>query len=219
MHMHKAIIHTAVGVAAAVAVATVAAGCGGTSQPGGQPGAQPTTTVSDTGSPTGTEEHNQADVTFAQNMIPHHQQAVEMSELAESRASDPQVKNLAGKIKAAQAPEIEQMTTWLNDWGEPVPSTSTAGHGMHGGTHRASPSAEMPGMMTDQDMAALEQASGNEFEKMFLEMMIRHHQGAVQMADTEIDEGQNPGAKGLAEKIKADQNAEIAQMQNLLKGK
>ncbi|MER6591360.1 DUF305 domain-containing protein [Micromonospora purpureochromogenes] len=212
MHVNRPIVRTAGVFVAAVAAVAFAGGCSGS-------GATETTAATATGSPTATADHNQADVTFAQNMIMHHRQAVQMAELAETRASDPQVKTLATRIKAAQAPEIQQMTTWLNQWGAPVPSPSPNGHGMHGGTPSASPGSASPGMMTDQDMAALENATGNEFDKMFLQMMISHHQGAVQEATTEIEQGQNRDAKSLAEKIKSDQTAEISQMQNLLKGK
>jgi uncharacterized protein (DUF305 family) len=214
MHVNRPIVHaTGLAVAALSAVA-LAAGCGGTSHGGGHTGDQ-SATAGATGSPSATAAHNQADIAFAQGMIPHHQQAVEMAELAETRASDPQVKALAAKIKTAQAPEIEEMTTWLTNWGAPMPSPSVGGHDMHGN----GPGSAMPGMMTEQDMAALEKATGGEFDRMFLEMMIRHHQGAVQMATTELEQGQNPAAKGLAEKIKADQTTEIGQMQSLLSGR
>ncbi|MEO3743019.1 DUF305 domain-containing protein [Plantactinospora sp. B5E13] len=204
MRINRTIIRSVVLTAAAIGAVTVTAACGGDGHGSGHTAEQPATATS---APVSTAGHNQADIAFAQGMVPHHQQAVQMAEMAESRASDPQVKSLASKIRTAQQPEIDQMTAWLREWGAATASASAGGHGMHGG---------MPGMMTDQDMAAMERANGDEFDRMFLEMMIRHHQGAVQMASTEAQQGQNPAARSLAEKIKADQTAEISQMQSLL---
>jgi len=199
-------IHRLAGVAAAAVTAAVfATGCGGSdSSHDGQSGnhASPTAGASH---PAG--HHNDADIAFVHGMIPHHQQAVEMAAMAAKKAGSAEVKALAAKIEQAQAPEIEQMTTWLTDWGVPAPSGSSGGHEMHGG---------MPGMMTDKDMKALMASSGAEFDQMFLEMMIRHHEGAVEMAKTEQQQGQNADAKALAKKIEADQLAEIKAMQTLL---
>jgi len=128
-----------------------------------------------------------------------------MAQLAEQRASNAQVKQLATRIKQAQDPEIATMSGWLRQWGQPVPSPGMD-HGDHGG----------PGMMSDQEMSDLESASGTDFDRMFLQMMIRHHQGAVEMANTEQQQGQNPQAKQLAAKIASDQTAEINEMQDLL---
>lgn len=211
MHINRPIFRTAGVLVTAATALTLAAGCGDNPDQGAHTPGHPA--ASAPGSPTAAAAHNQADVTFAQGMIPHHQQAVEMSGLAESRAADPQVKALATKIKSAQAPEIQQMTAWLSQWGAPTGSSTAAGHEAHGG------SDGIPGMMTGQDMADLGRASGNEFDRMFLEMMIRHHQGAVQMATTEREQGQDPAAKRLAEQIVADQTTEIGQMQDLLKGR
>ena len=151
------------------------------------------------------DRHNPADVTFAQSMIPHHQQAIAMADLASARASNAQVKELAAKIKAAQGPEIETMTGWLKTWGEPT-AMPTMGHDM----------GSMPGMMSDQDMNQLMGMSGHDFDRQFLTMMIRHHRGAVQMAQTEQSDDDNADAKALSAKIVADQTAEITQMQDLL---
>jgi uncharacterized protein (DUF305 family) len=153
-------------------------------------------------------DFNQADVTFAQEMIPHHQQAIEMAQLALDRAEDPEVKDLAALIEAAQDPEIQTMTEWLESWGEDVP-----GDGMD---HGDMSGEDMPGMMTDEEMADLEAAGGAEFDQMFLTMMIEHHGGALEMAVTEQADGQNAAAVALAEKIEADQTAEIATMEDLL---
>jgi uncharacterized protein (DUF305 family) len=154
---------------------------------------------------------NNADAMFAQMMIPHHQQAVEMADLAQTRASDPQVKALAAQIKTAQAPEIATMTKWLAAWGQPtaMPSGNDMG-GMPGMSHG------MPGIMSDADMAKLKASSGKEFDKQFLQMMIEHHKGAIQMARDEQASGANPDAKALAARIIATQQAEIDTMQKLL---
>jgi uncharacterized protein (DUF305 family) len=213
MRVDRSASRTAAGIVAALALVALAAGCGDhATNDGGHTSGSPAAG----GSPS-TAVYNQADVAFAQGMIPHHQQAVQMAELAPSRANDPQVKDLAAKIEAAQAPEIEQLTTWLTEWGVPLSSASDDGPDAHGGAHGSS-AAGMPGMMTDQDMTALEAASGDQFDRMFLEMMIRHHEGAVEMAATEQQQGQNPAAKALAQKINADQTVEIGQMRSLLDG-
>ena len=156
-------------------------------------------------------EFNDADVSFATEMIPHHQQAVEMAEMAADRAQSPEVRQLAQDIEAAQGPEIQTMTKWLEDWGQEAPSGSMDHGDMgHGG------SQEMPGMMNETEMTQLEQSDGSAFDQMFLEMMIEHHQGAIEMTRTEQANGQNPDAVALAEQVKTDQEAEIAKMQQLL---
>ena len=151
-------------------------------------------------------KHNDADVEFAQGMIPHHQQAVEMSDMVLQRGSAAEVKDLATKIKAAQAPEIETMRDWLRSWDEKEEAQADHGGGHDSGT----------GMMSDDEMADLEKAPGPELDRMFLEMMIRHHEGAIEMARTELDEGQYADAKKLAQQIVDTQQAEIDTMQGLL---
>jgi len=167
----------------------------------------------------GADSHNEADVTFAQQMIPHHQQAIEMADLAESRAESQEVKELAADIKAAQGPEIETLTGWLEDWDEEVPDADMSDmSGMdHSGMDMSSDgSSGMTGMMSEEDMTALEAASGADFDQMWLTMMIEHHQGAIEMAQTEQTEGEFDAAVELAEEIESAQTAEIAMMQDLL---
>ncbi|MEV1167536.1 DUF305 domain-containing protein [Nonomuraea sp. NPDC049784] len=147
-------------------------------------------------------EFNDADVRFAQMMIAHHQQAIQMAELASTRASNTEVKDLAGKIEASQQPEIETMQGWLEAWGKPMP-TGDMGH-------------EMPGGMSDADVKKLEKAQGAASDKQFLKMMIIHHKGAITMARTERKRGENPQAKQLAEKIITGQQAEVEQMRKML---
>ena len=166
---------------------------------------------------TSTAQFNDADVQFAQGMIPHHQQAVEMSQMAATHADSPEVKKLASDIEAAQGPEINTMTQWLMDWGKDVPSPSGSDMGgmdMGDGSHMDT--ADMPGMMSADDMHQLGQAHGSNWDRMFLTMMIRHHQGAIEMARTEQADGQNPDAVALAKKIEDAQSAEIATMKNML---
>ena len=148
-------------------------------------------------------QHNDADVAFAQQMIPHHAQAVAMAELAEGRTSNPVVLDLAKRIKAAQDPEIELMTGWLKAWGADVPAGDHGGHGADG-------------MMSADEMTALEGAKDADFDGRFAEMMIRHHQGAITTAETELAEGTDPAAKELARRVIDAQRAEISELQALL---
>jgi uncharacterized protein (DUF305 family) len=151
---------------------------------------------------------NDADVMFAQMMIPHHQEAVEMAAMADGRAASAKVKDLAAKIEAAQQPEIDTMTGWLTAWGKaPMPD-------MSGGMDHGA----MPGDMSDADMAALHDAKGAAFDKQFLTMMVKHHEGAIEMAQEQVAKGSNPEAKTLAAKIVTDQQAEIATMKQILAG-
>lgn len=147
---------------------------------------------------------NDADVTFAQGMIPHHSQAIAMAALAADRTENPAILDLASRIQGAQDPEIEMMRGWLESWGHDEMASD-----MEGMDH------DMSGMMSDDDMAALEAASGAEFDRLFAEMMIEHHQGAIDMAQTVIDDGADPDVRTLAEAIIAAQSAEIAEMQDL----
>jgi uncharacterized protein (DUF305 family) len=159
-------------------------------------------------------DFNKADVTFAQSMIPHHQQAVQMSKMARAHASTTQLKVLAAKIEVAQGPEIDTMSGWLKGWGKKVPSGSMGGMGHGMGSMDA---GDMPGMMSDADMNSLDSAHGSGFDRMWVTMMIKHHTGAIAMAKTEQSKGQNGDAVALAKKIAADQTAEIAVMRTMLK--
>ncbi|GIH62966.1 DUF305 domain-containing protein [Microbispora siamensis] len=150
-------------------------------------------------------DHNDQDVMFARMMIPHHRQAVEMGRLAEGRAADPRVARLARRIEAAQALEIRTMSGWLTAWGEPAPGESP------GPAHHA-----MPGMMSPEDMRRLERLSGRAFDRAFLTMMIRHHEGAVAMARDELRSGVYEPARRMAASIVSSQSAEIREMRSLL---
>jgi uncharacterized protein (DUF305 family) len=160
-----------------------------------------------------TEEHNAADVSFAQGMIPHHRQAVEMAQLAAERASSPEVTDLATRIDQAQQPEIDTLTGWLESWGEQVPEDED-GEEMAGMDHDGHDMSG--GMAGEQGMTELENASGEEFDAIFLELMIEHHEGAVSTAETERAEGAYAPATEMAEDIVTSQSAEIDEMNALL---
>ncbi|SDH71411.1 DUF305 domain-containing protein [Nonomuraea jiangxiensis] len=185
---------------------TVAAGalalltaCGGaTTEQQGMSGGNATATTSAPATPA----FNDADVRFAQMMIPHHEQAAQMADLAPSRAHDPEIKELAAKIKASQGQEIQTMKGWLAQWGKPVPSGGM-GH-------------EMPGMVSEKDMKQLAAAKGPRFDKLFTQRMIAHHKGAIEMARHEQADGSNPQARELAKSIESTQQAEVARLQKIL---
>lgn len=209
--------------AAAATAALVLGGCTGT---GGETQASAVTSTppAATSSTADAQAHNDADVAFATGMIPHHQQAIEMSDmLLAKQGIDPRVVSLANDIKAAQGPEIEQMQGWLTQWGAattPSPSESMPGHDMPG--HDMSGGSDMTGtsgghgMMSQADMTALQNANGAEASRLFLTQMIEHHNGAITMAQTEIDGGQFPAAVQMARSIVTSQQQEITTMQGIL---
>lgn len=165
----------------------------------------------DSASTSGNTAHNSADVAFSTNMIPHHAQAVEMADMALTQATNADIKTLATAIKGAQAPEIATMSGWLKGWGKPVPTTGHGMSGMHGGGSNGM------GMMSDDEMTALGKATGAEFDRMWVDMMTRHHRGAIEMAGTELKDGQDPASKALATMIIAAQTKEVATMTALAK--
>jgi uncharacterized protein (DUF305 family) len=158
------------------------------------------------------EIKNEDDVMFASMMIPHHAQAVSMADMALKKATNPKVKALASKIKEAQGPEIERMAGWLTSWGAPVPHAGEGSEmsGMEGMGDQTG------GMMSAKEISNLNQATGAAFDRMWLQMMVKHHQGAVVMAKTAVDQGTNPEAKKLAKSIIDGQSAEIAEMKSIL---
>jgi uncharacterized protein (DUF305 family) len=200
------------------------------------------TTAGTSTSATATDAHDQVDVTFAQRMIPHHQQAIQMSDMMLGKQGiDPRVVTLANQIKAAQDPEIAQMQTWLTQWGLPTmpmmpgtempgmsgaPSESGSPHHSDTPSQSAMPSQGgmpgmdgmdgMSGMMSEEDMTALNNAQGVEASKLFLTQMIQHHQGAITMAQNEIKSGQYPATVALARSIVTSQQQEITTMQGIL---
>jgi uncharacterized protein (DUF305 family) len=187
-HVYRTTAASAVLLAAAFGVT----GCGSDTSPSTPP------------STSAAASFNDADATFALQMVPHHQQAVEMSDLALRKATNAAVKNLATAIKTAQGPEIKQLSGWLTTWGKPVPTP-----GEHSGH-------AMAGMMSTEEMSDLSEASGAMFDRMWTQMMIKHHQGAVAMAETEQSTGKDPAAIALAKKIQTAQTTEIATLTQLL---
>lgn len=147
-------------------------------------------------------DHNSADAMFAQMMTPHHEQAVQMSDIMLAKKNlDPRVTELAQDIKAAQGPEIKKMNDWLQTWGEPM---------------KMSGSHEMDGMMTPEDLSNLEATQGTEASRLFLTQMIAHHEGAITMAEDEVANGSNPAAVELAKDVVSSQGTEIQAMKTLL---
>lgn len=189
---------TAATAALALTAALVLAGCSAGNDDGSMPGM-------DHGASEQAADVNDADVMFASMMIVHHEQAIEMSDIVLAKEGvAPEVVELAEQIKAAQGPEIEQLQGWLEDWG-----VNPEEHQMGGMDHG-------DGMMTEDDLAALESADGPEASQLFLEQMIVHHEGAVEMAQTQVDDGSNPDAVELAQNIIDAQTTEIQEMQDLL---
>lgn len=191
---------------ATIAIAAIlASACGGSDATAtvDEPGAAPPIAF------TSDDSFGQADVAFAQGMIPHHSQAIEMATLALDRSTNPAVVDLATRIQAAQDPEIEQMRDWLDRRGEaPMPEE------MDGMDH-----SSMTGMMTDAEMTALSGAAGPDFDALFVDLMVRHHEGAITMAENVLHEGSDPAIRALAEAIIAAQAGEIAEMQSFELGR
>lgn len=157
-------------------------------------------------------EFNATDVAFAQGMIPHHAQAIEMADMALEISTNPDVTVLAEQIKAAQGPEIDQMTTWLTDWDQTVPDPDAP---MDENMDSAG-GMMMTGMMSEADMARMGNATGTDFDRMFLEMMILHHEGAIEMAEQELADGKYQPTKDLAQAVITGQQAEIEEMNALI---
>ncbi len=159
-------------------------------------------------SSTGEVTLNAADVEFAQGMIAHHEQAIEMAEIALDPATgaSAEVVDLATRIQAAQDPEVELMTSWLTAAGESVAMDTSDGHDM----------SSMDGMMTADQMDEMAAMTGADFDQMWLEMMIAHHEGAISQSETVKADGSNADVLLLADQIITAQQAEIAEMQALL---
>ncbi len=208
-------------VGAAIGLALVA--CSTAREPAGprlvQPGApgQPTRELSaDEARPTGSTPVTQADIHFMQGMIAHHGQALRLSAMVPERAERGDVRLLAQRIERSQGDEIALMERWLRERGEEVPDVSR-------GYRLPSESMPlmMPGMLTDQEIAELEGASGEEFDRLFLVYMIRHHEGALTMV-RELFESRGAGQEGqifeFATDVDSDQRIEIARMVRMLTG-
>jgi uncharacterized protein (DUF305 family) len=153
-------------------------------------------------------EHNDDDVMFAQMMIPHHEQAVQMSEILLGKDLVPEeVRDLAERVMDTQEPEMEQMRAMLAAWEAPAtPDAAAAEHGGHGS-----------GMVDEQGMNWLREAEeGPEAARLYLEQMTQHHEGAIDMAREQVEKGSNPQAVELAREIVEAQETEIAEMEQML---
>lgn len=199
--------------AGAAAALVIAAGCSSGGSGPEQSGPPTSTTAT---AQAAADDHNDADVMFASHMIPHHEQAVGMSDVVLAKGGiDPRVTDLAADIKAAQAPEIKQMQDWLDQWGNP-PMPPMATEGGHGGHDMEGMSGDGMGMMSDEEMTALKNANGVEAGRLFLTGMITHHEGAIAMAQTEIEDGKFAAAVELARAIVKTQQQEIDTMKGIL---
>ena len=188
---------------AAALLAVASAACGGTAQ-------VTTTPAPQHADPTGGHPWTEADVRFMSNMIGHHAQAIEMARLAPTHGASPAVQTLAARVIGAQEDEIATMQQWLRDRGQRVPEPH-AGHHGHGGM--------MPGMLTPEQMAQLNAARGEEFDRLFLTFMIQHHRGAVRMVSElfgSYGAGQDETVFKFASDVNVDQETEIARMQRML---
>jgi uncharacterized protein (DUF305 family) len=197
--------------AGAVAVLVVSAACvkvdTGREDPAGQ---TTSATASTTMPPAGTEAHNNADVWFVRNMIPHHQQSIEMSDiLLAKQGIDPRVTELANNIKAAESPEIQQMQDWLKQWGKPMPAITP-------GDMQGPAQGGVIGQLSERELNALSEAEGADASRLFLTQMIAHHEGALSVAQTEIEEGQYPPAVVMARSIASTQQQEIDTIKGIL---
>ncbi|MGW4233445.1 DUF305 domain-containing protein [Streptomyces sp. NPDC004980] len=207
MNRKRSTIRRIAAVAAVSAAALVMTACGADGDDGNSSAGHGShRAAASSSAPQG--QHNAADVAFAKGMIPHHRQAVEMAGLAPERARSAEVRKLAADIEEAQDPEITLLSGWLTTWGEEVPAEGAMDHTTH----------DMGGMMTDEEMTELADASGKAFDTAFMEMMIKHHEGAVEMAKTEQADGAYGPARKTAEEIITSQSSEIEQMNKLLGG-
>ena len=192
-------------LALAGALLLTACGGGGEDQPAAHESAAGSGTSTEHGggsasTGTGTGNDADADVDFLTGMKPHHEQAVEMSDLVLAADPPAPVAELARQVRAAQAPEIEQMEQMLDDLDQDV--------GSHSGAHG--------GMLSEADLRTLEEATGTDAARIYLEAMVEHHRGAIEAAEAEIAAGEHEPAVELARRIAEDQAAEIPKMQALL---
>ncbi|MGJ6966351.1 DUF305 domain-containing protein [Streptosporangium sp. G11] len=145
---------------------------------------------------------NAADVTYVQKMVVHHRQALDMASLAPTRAEHVRLKSLASRIKDSQGPEIQFMISWLQQQGMRAPE--------HHAEHDT-----MPGMASPEQMEALKAASGKDFDRLFLQLMIAHHRGALTMSEQVLVSGSHQRIEELANDVSATQSAEVRRMQEM----
>lgn len=185
------------GVALVVAVLALG-GCGQDAEPAGAPPPSPSATAA-------SGAVNAADVMFAQMMVAHHRQGIEIVTLTDTRAESPEVKRLAAAIKTTQTAERETMAGWLRTWGKP-PTADASAHAAHGG---------MPGT-SNVEIRSVKAKSGGDFDRAFLNMLIAHQDDAIQMARSETAGGSDAQAKAMADRIEKSRSAQITQMLAML---
>ncbi|MDT0164047.1 DUF305 domain-containing protein [Actinotalea sp. AC32] len=193
--------------ASALALAATLTACAGDADEA--PASTSSSRDAQAGSDAAATEHNDADAQFAQMMIIHHEGAVEMADLAVERAESPDVVALAERISAAQGPEIELMSGWLEAWGEDPAGDADMSGMDHGGM-------DMEGMDQDEAMGSLSELEGTDFDRSFLDLMTAHHRGAIEMSEEHLEDGVNAEALELSSTIIDDQTAEIAEMEEML---
>lgn len=204
---HALTARTRVALAGATLLALTAAGCSAAAP--ADPGTADPPAPSSASEAADDATFNEADVAFAQMMIIHHRDAVDMARMAPERTTDPDVLALADAIAAAQQPEIDLMSGWLEGWDAELPPEGSSMAPMeHGET--------MPGAMSEDQMAQLEGSRDAAFDAAFLTLMIGHHEGAIEMAEDELADGVDPAALALAQQIITTQSAEIDAMRELL---
>ncbi|ABM11025.1 MULTISPECIES: DUF305 domain-containing protein [Mycolicibacterium] len=196
-------------VIAVVAALVLLAACGGQSDGAddSQSGSNEPEAPLITGDPAG---YNAADIAFAYDMVPHHAQAIDLSRTALERSTNPELTALAQQIVATQQPEINILNVFLVQWNENPENRS--------GPDDGGPERALPGTVDEATITKLESLSGPEFDKLWLQSMIGQHQGAVELANTEIADGANVDAIAIARNIVAAQEAQIAQMTQMLEG-
>lgn len=164
--------------------------------------------------------HTEADVAFMQDMIGHHAQAIVMTGMVEERSDNEDLELFVERMDITQVGEIEQMQDWLADKGEEVPAWDPVfgAQGGHSDGMMMMDGDLMPGMATEDEMAALEAAEGEEFDRLFIDLMTRHHQGAITMVQELFTEGggEEMTVFQLAGHIESDQNIEIDRMRTML---
>lgn len=179
----------------------------------GTPGESNSSLTGDDAVATPWSSHNDADVTFLQDMIRHHAQAVVMGDIVKGRLTDAKVRSMASRISDEQKPEMKGMASTLRSWGEKVPieasNPSGSGHGSH------DDHTDMPGMATPAQLSDLRTAKGADVDRLYLDLMIAHHEGALEMCTTLGDKGADERTGELGDDISVTQTKQIDQMKGM----
>ncbi len=193
-----------------LATAVILTGCSNDGSPGNAEVSTSSTpgTESVEQSPADGEWVNQQDLMFARTMVPHHEQAIEMADVLLAKPDvDVQLVDLANQIRGGRGPEVEQLTAWLEEWGWPLPEP---------GSSDTAESGPVDGTQSDGGAQTLAAAQGVDAGRLFLELMIANHRGAIEVARTEVEEGRHEGAVAMAQQTMDAHQAEISTMEALL---